>query len=299
MSDKFNRSTDLLIQNPPNVYNILQKYFVWCHENSVYNTLRFQYCTPYYIILTVFRTSSSDKLTGLPHLRITVNKPHLFPALQSVWEELHSESSQAVKQDMSFLQTDRTSDLQNGDHGIDNVLLRHVDKIISINQSRARKVSAGKPLLPKHGNKPGLAPGSLASRNTREGFTTDTGRLLINTSILSNSLNPKATCHPKFHIVFLKTHKTASSTILNILYRFGESRNLTFALPLKKHSQLFYPFPFASYFVEGFSSRSIREFHIMCNHMRFRKSEVSFIYKINLSCVVLEDLYHGLHVHSI
>ncbi|XP_077422615.1 galactose-3-O-sulfotransferase 2 [Vanacampus margaritifer] len=82
-------------------------------------------------------------------------------------------------------------------------------------------------------------------------------------------------CLPKSHIVFLKTHKTASSTILNILYRFGESRNLTFALPLNKQKQLFYPHFFASHFVEGVSSRKVKEFHIMCNHMRFRKAEVA------------------------
>lgn len=81
-------------------------------------------------------------------------------------------------------------------------------------------------------------------------------------------------CKTKTHIVFLKTHKTASSTILNILYRFGESRNLTFALPLNKHSQLFYPFFFAPHFVEGVTSGRMGEFHIMCNHMRFKKSEV-------------------------
>uniref|UniRef100_A0A3B5AHB2 Galactose-3-O-sulfotransferase 2 n=1 Tax=Stegastes partitus TaxID=144197 RepID=A0A3B5AHB2_9TELE len=89
-----------------------------------------------------------------------------------------------------------------------------------------------------------------------------------------NSGPTKANCYPQSHIVFLKTHKTASSTILNILYRYGESRNLTFALPLNKHSQLFYPFFFASHFVEGVSSRNVKQFHIMCNHMRFKKSEV-------------------------
>ncbi|KAG9337558.1 hypothetical protein JZ751_028575 [Albula glossodonta] len=65
-------------------------------------------------------------------------------------------------------------------------------------------------------------------------------------------------CQPKTHIVFLKTHKTASSTILNILYRYGDSRNLTFALPLNKHSQLFYPMYFAAHFVEGFRSRAVK-----------------------------------------
>ncbi|KAM4534479.1 galactose-3-O-sulfotransferase 2 [Odontesthes bonariensis] len=85
--------------------------------------------------------------------------------------------------------------------------------------------------------------------------------------------NTEAACRPKSHIVFLKTHKTASSSILNVLYRYGESRNLSFALPLKQSSQLFYPFFFSSHFVEGAGSR--RRFHILCNHMRFRKSEVA------------------------
>ncbi|KAF5896495.1 galactose-3-O-sulfotransferase 2-like, partial [Clarias magur] len=81
------------------------------------------------------------------------------------------------------------------------------------------------------------------------------------------------TCQPKNHIVFLKTHKTASSTILNILYRYGDTRNLTFALPVHMHSQLYYPNYFMSHFVEGVRSRRVTEFHIMCNHMRFRGTE--------------------------
>ncbi|XP_051521368.1 galactose-3-O-sulfotransferase 2-like [Myxocyprinus asiaticus] len=81
-------------------------------------------------------------------------------------------------------------------------------------------------------------------------------------------------CQPKNHIVFLKTHKTASSTILNILYRYGDSHNLTFALPLNMHSQLFYPSFFAAHFVEGSRTRSEKEFHILCNHMRFKSQEV-------------------------
>ncbi len=83
------------------------------------------------------------------------------------------------------------------------------------------------------------------------------------------------TCQRKNHIVFLKTHKTGSSTILNILYRYGESHNLTFALPLNMHSQLFYPAFFAAHFVEGVRTRSVKEFHIVCNHMRFSSQEVS------------------------
>ncbi|KAI7800743.1 galactose-3-O-sulfotransferase 2 [Triplophysa rosa] len=83
-----------------------------------------------------------------------------------------------------------------------------------------------------------------------------------------------AECQPKKHIVFLKTHKTASSTILNILYRYGDSHNLTFALPLNMQSQLFYPAFFATHFVEGVRTRGVKEFHILCNHMRFNSQEV-------------------------
>ncbi|XP_058270539.1 galactose-3-O-sulfotransferase 2 isoform X2 [Hemibagrus wyckioides] len=82
------------------------------------------------------------------------------------------------------------------------------------------------------------------------------------------------TCQPTNHVVFLKTHKTASSTILNILYRYGDTHNLTFALPVNMHSQLYYPNFFMSHFVEGMKSHRVTNFHIMCNHMRFRGPEV-------------------------
>ncbi len=237
-------------------------------------------------------SSRNDKLTGLPHLRFTVNKHHLFPALQNVWDSLHS--SLAVKPDIKSLQTERTADHHHNEgYGKppDYIRSRHVDKIINLATGSPME-APGKLLLPKPGNKSSLRlPSSLVLQSTRKGLTAGTDKRLVNAPTPSSflkahisSIHTKATCHPKSHIFFLKTHKTASSTILNILYRYGESRNLTFALPLNKHSQLFYPFFFASHFVEGVSSRRVREFHIMCNHMRFRKSEVSFIRKLFKFC---------------
>ncbi|KAM7377720.1 hypothetical protein PAMA_014160 [Pampus argenteus] len=79
-------------------------------------------------------------------------------------------------------------------------------------------------------------------------------------------------CQPHTHIMFLKTHKTASSTVLNMLYRFGEERNLRFALPLGY--QLGYPLPFNAHRVKGYRGPRAIEFHIMGNHMRFNKPEV-------------------------
>uniref|UniRef100_A0A672GX00 Galactose-3-O-sulfotransferase 2 n=2 Tax=Salarias fasciatus TaxID=181472 RepID=A0A672GX00_SALFA len=86
--------------------------------------------------------------------------------------------------------------------------------------------------------------------------------------------NFKKTCQPKSHIVFLKTHKTASSTIQNILYRYGENRGLTFALPRNKHNQLSYPRYFDTRFVNGVESKLSMPFDILCNHMRFKNPEV-------------------------
>ncbi|XP_072315854.1 galactose-3-O-sulfotransferase 4 isoform X2 [Eucyclogobius newberryi] len=79
-------------------------------------------------------------------------------------------------------------------------------------------------------------------------------------------------CRPHTHIMFLKTHKTASSTVLNMLYRFGEERGLCFALPLGY--QLGYPLPFNAHRVKGYRGPGASHFHIMGNHMRFNRAEV-------------------------
>ncbi|KFO92151.1 Galactose-3-O-sulfotransferase 2, partial [Buceros rhinoceros silvestris] len=79
---------------------------------------------------------------------------------------------------------------------------------------------------------------------------------------------------PKTDIVFLKVHKSASSTVMNILFRFGETHNLTFAFPIGGGNQLFYPHHFLARFVRGFSPRSPHRFNILCHHMRFLQAEV-------------------------
>ncbi|KAM9543353.1 uncharacterized protein ACIB01_011198 [Guaruba guarouba] len=81
-------------------------------------------------------------------------------------------------------------------------------------------------------------------------------------------------CEPKTDIVFLKVHKSASSTVMNILFRFGEMHNLTFAFPNGGGNQLFYPRHFLASFVQGFSPWSSQRFNILCHHMRFLQPEV-------------------------
>lgn len=42
------------------------------------------------------------------------------------------------------------------------------------------------------------------------------------------------TCTPKHHVLFLKVHKTGSSTVANIVQRFGFTRQLNFVLPRRR-----------------------------------------------------------------
>nr|XP_060622782.1 galactose-3-O-sulfotransferase 2-like [Anolis sagrei ordinatus] len=88
-------------------------------------------------------------------------------------------------------------------------------------------------------------------------------------------LSQPATCKPKTRVVFLKVHKSASSTVMNILFRFGETHNLTFALPVNGASQLYYPLYFTAAAVEGYVPGKDSQFDIMCHHMRFFEPEVA------------------------
>ncbi|XP_033006038.1 galactose-3-O-sulfotransferase 2-like isoform X1 [Lacerta agilis] len=91
----------------------------------------------------------------------------------------------------------------------------------------------------------------------------------------TSSPSQGSTCMPKTHVVFLKVHKSASSTVMNILFRFGDTRNLSFALPGSGASQLYYPHYFMAAAVQGFSPKKDPQFHIMCHHMRFFQPEVA------------------------
>lgn len=74
------------------------------------------------------------------------------------------------------------------------------------------------------------------------------------------------TCTPAKDVVYIKVHKTASSTLQNIFYRFGDEKDLTFMLPAK------------GYYVEGvdkFEPSGVlkpppgKQYNILANHARF------------------------------
>ncbi|KAJ8007923.1 hypothetical protein DPEC_G00099220 [Dallia pectoralis] len=66
-----------------------------------------------------------------------------------------------------------------------------------------------------------------------------------------SSLRPHPSSKPKHtNVAFLKTHKTASTTMQNLLFRFAERNNLTVALPVQTCGHQFcYPRAFNSHLV--------------------------------------------------
>ncbi|XP_042542834.1 galactose-3-O-sulfotransferase 4 [Dipodomys spectabilis] len=90
------------------------------------------------------------------------------------------------------------------------------------------------------------------------------------------SLGPDVqSCIPRQHLVFLKTHKSGSSSVLNLLHRYGDRHGLSFALPA--HYQFGYPRLFQASRVKGYNPHgggTQPSFHILCHHMRFNLKEV-------------------------
>ena len=82
-------------------------------------------------------------------------------------------------------------------------------------------------------------------------------------------------CKPVNNILFLKTHKTGSSTVTNILNRYGDTRDLRFAVPASEKSYSFYwPQPF----LPKFTRPVWRTPNILCNHARYNKITMNWLF---------------------
>ncbi|XP_045397371.1 galactose-3-O-sulfotransferase 4 [Lemur catta] len=82
-------------------------------------------------------------------------------------------------------------------------------------------------------------------------------------------------CPPRQRLVFLKTHKSGSSSVLSLLHRYGDRHGLRFALPARY--QFGYPRLFQASRVKGHRPQgggTQFPFHILCHHMRFNLKEV-------------------------
>ncbi|KAL9975295.1 hypothetical protein ACROYT_G012447 [Oculina patagonica] len=82
-------------------------------------------------------------------------------------------------------------------------------------------------------------------------------------------------CKPVNNILFLKTHKTGSSTVTNILNRYGDTRDLMFALPsVRVTYSFFWPRPFQLRFAQAFG----RAPNILCNHARYNRIPMNWLF---------------------
>lgn len=98
----------------------------------------------------------------------------------------------------------------------------------------------------------------------------------------------------------MKTHKTGSSTFLNMLLRFGQKHNLKFAFP-KGRNDFCYPSRFKVSYVQDYRPGDC--FNIICNHMRFNHHEVAkllppdtlYISILRNPADVFESAYHYYH----
>nr|XP_020474288.1 galactosylceramide sulfotransferase-like [Monopterus albus] len=118
-------------------------------------------------------------------------------------------------------------------------------------------------------------PTQVKNRDSQEDTCPLRMAKLLNKSVIVPSESTKSKsvqCSPAVNIMFMKTHKTASSTLLNILFRFGEKRKLKFAFPVGRND-FFYPSPFLCSHVKDY--RPGQCFNIVCNHMRFDHQEVA------------------------
>ncbi|XP_034145315.1 galactose-3-O-sulfotransferase 3-like [Esox lucius] len=101
-----------------------------------------------------------------------------------------------------------------------------------------------------------------------------------NYSHRSSSLRPKHT-----NVAFLKTHKTASSTMQNLLHRFAERNNLTVALPNEACDfyQFCYPRNFSAHFVHEHTLQP----NMITSHMRFNLAELRRLMPNNTQYVTI------------
>jgi len=84
--------------------------------------------------------------------------------------------------------------------------------------------------------------------------------------------------HNLTKIFFLKTHKTGSSTVMNIIQRYGLKTKLRFALP-KLPGQGAFPeaTPITGKMVLGWGKSSKEKYEVVCNHLLYSSEGIKQI----------------------
>lgn len=107
------------------------------------------------------------------------------------------------------------------------------------------------------------------------------------TIIESKSAQP-VTVTEKKHIFFLKTHKCASSTVQNILMRFGHMENLDFLLPTM-HNYIGNPIHFNTSMVSNKYSTVDGKFDMFVHHTRYSQEVKSVMRSGTIYVTILRE----------
>ncbi|CAG2168369.1 unnamed protein product, partial [Oppiella nova] len=95
-------------------------------------------------------------------------------------------------------------------------------------------------------------------------------------------------CEPHINIVFLKTHKTGSTSVQNILFRYGDTHGLTIAVP-PTEGYLGHPEFKRSLLPKLINPETGQQisYNIITNHMRFNYEEVKALMPFNTKYITL------------
>ena len=114
-------------------------------------------------------------------------------------------------------------------------------------------------------------------------------------SFISKDTSARKKCEPVKNVVFLKTHKTGSSTVTNIFQRYCDRRNLSMALPgLPELHRFGYPNIFETKYI--FEHKPDKKYDILTNHARYHRKNMDSIMrdpaKTKYVTIVRDPLYH-------
>lgn len=89
-------------------------------------------------------------------------------------------------------------------------------------------------------------------------------------------------CRPQRSVCFLKTHKCASTSLQNVLLRYGESRGLRFVLPARAN-YLGHP----RLFNRSMAAAGTPPFDLLAHHARFNEAEMRAVLRPGAAFVTI------------
>ena len=112
----------------------------------------------------------------------------------------------------------------------------------------------------------------------------------VTTSPSTTTAKTVEQCSPGQPVVFLKTHKTASTTLTNIFLRYAEKNKLLVGLPPERHWELAgYPSKFRAKLVDP----AAKEYEVLAHHFRYSDEVESVTAPNAFKVTVLRDPIHN------